>query len=588
MDVKFSEQSRRTIEYSRDEAARLKHDYIGTEHLLLGLLKLGEGVAIDILKDCGVSVEQIRRTVEKVIPIGTTVDLEQLALTARAKKVLELSGLETIALNSKVIEPYHLLLAMVKEREAISAQILEEYDINYNEVLERVKNVIAGRPISYGIPASKTKHKIRKEVDRALDVLASHGRAAPILYREKGFKPASCPIGMSDGKPCGNNIWDGVHQVCVFHSPQVEGKSGTFDEELNRKINEATSSSNITKFDFTRFVFPQGSFSSKVFSKPVYFSWCHFLGEADFRWAVFEKEVDFSAAKFKNNANFYGARFKGKAVFFGATFSMDTNFSEASQSKCFEDEGDLRYLVFTKDSTITFERVDVSRCRFIGTNLERINFLEVNWCKPNSTTKIFRLRKRIVWDEIAPLTVEDTGERNYERIVDNYRQLVLNYERRRGFEAAECFHVGEMELRRLTPKRTRLYTFLHKYLSLTAFYKYVSNYGENYALPFTWLISGVLLFSFLFMFVGLRPTTSFPEYSSFNYDFKFPNDVSGTEFFDDWISSFIYTLQVFSLQRESIFTPQHRGGHLLKVLAYVFSPTVIAFFLLALRRRFKR
>ena len=87
MNEMFSELARKAIEFARDEAARLRHDYIGTEHLLLGLIRLGEGMAVDIISNIGLDLNELKTSVEEVVqPSGGTMTMGQLALTARAKK----------------------------------------------------------------------------------------------------------------------------------------------------------------------------------------------------------------------------------------------------------------------------------------------------------------------------------------------------------------------------------------------------------------------------------------------------------------------------------------------------------------------
>src|SRR4030067_2327988 len=121
MNEMFTERARKAIEFARDEAARLKHDYIGTEHLLLGLVRLGEGMAIEILRNIGIELGELKGSVEEIVqPSGGTMQMGQLPLTARAKKTLEVSGNEARALNSKDIDTQHILLALLKDEEGVA------------------------------------------------------------------------------------------------------------------------------------------------------------------------------------------------------------------------------------------------------------------------------------------------------------------------------------------------------------------------------------------------------------------------------------------------------------------------------------
>jgi ATP-dependent Clp protease ATP-binding subunit ClpC len=128
MNEMFSERARRAIEYSRDEAARLRHDYIGTEHLLLGLVRLGEGYAIECLQNIGIDLNELKQAVEDVVqPSGGTLTMGQLPLTPRAKKTLELSAQEARALRAKEIDTEHLLLALLRDEEGVASQVLSQY-----------------------------------------------------------------------------------------------------------------------------------------------------------------------------------------------------------------------------------------------------------------------------------------------------------------------------------------------------------------------------------------------------------------------------------------------------------------------------
>ena len=135
MNEMFTENARKGIEYAREEASRLRHDYIGTEHLLLGLIRLGEGKAIEVINNLGLEVTDLRASVEEVVqPSGGTMTMGQLPLTARAKKTLEVSGQEARALKSKDIDTEHILLALLKDEEGVASQVLSTYEIDYKEL----------------------------------------------------------------------------------------------------------------------------------------------------------------------------------------------------------------------------------------------------------------------------------------------------------------------------------------------------------------------------------------------------------------------------------------------------------------------
>jgi ATP-dependent Clp protease ATP-binding subunit ClpC len=192
MNEMFTERARRAIELAREEAARLRHDYIGTEHLLLGLLRLGEGRAVDILTNIGVDLGELRQSIEEVVqPAGGTMTLGQLPLTARAKKTLEISGNEARALRSKDIDTEHILLALLKDEEGVAAQVLAMYDLDYKEVYEELRNILSGRSSSYSRKRKKTKTPALDHFGRDLTELAGRGSLDPIIGRENEIERVS-------------------------------------------------------------------------------------------------------------------------------------------------------------------------------------------------------------------------------------------------------------------------------------------------------------------------------------------------------------------------------------------------------------
>ncbi|MCJ7508087.1 MAG: ATP-dependent Clp protease ATP-binding subunit [candidate division Zixibacteria bacterium] len=192
MNEMFTEKTRKAIEYARDEAARLRHDYIGTEHLLLGLVRLGEGKAIEIMANIGIDLNELRQSIEDVVqPSGGTMTMGQLPLTARAKKTLEISGQEARALRSNEIDTEHLLLALLRDEEGVAAQVLSMYDIDYKEVYEELKNIQSGKPSAYGKKRKKSKTPALDHFGRDLTELARKGKLDPIIGRENEIERLS-------------------------------------------------------------------------------------------------------------------------------------------------------------------------------------------------------------------------------------------------------------------------------------------------------------------------------------------------------------------------------------------------------------
>ena len=186
MNEMFTESARKAIEYARTEAARLRHDYIGTEHLLLGLIRLGEGRSVEMIQNLGLELNDLKTSIEEVVqPAGGTMTMGQQPLTARAKKTLEVSGQEARALKSKDIDTEHILLALLKDEEGVAAQVLSTYDIDYKEAYEELKNIQSGRPSSFKRKRKKSKTPALDHFGRDLTELARKAQLDPIIGREE-------------------------------------------------------------------------------------------------------------------------------------------------------------------------------------------------------------------------------------------------------------------------------------------------------------------------------------------------------------------------------------------------------------------
>ena len=142
MEAKFSNRVKEVISLSREEALRLGHDYIGTEHLLLGMVREGDGVAISILKKLGTSLEELREAVERATKGTANHNVKNLAnipLTRQSEKVLKITYLEAKIFKSQLIGTEHLLLSILRDEDNIATQILEKFDVNYDVVKEMLE-----------------------------------------------------------------------------------------------------------------------------------------------------------------------------------------------------------------------------------------------------------------------------------------------------------------------------------------------------------------------------------------------------------------------------------------------------------------
>ena len=186
---RFTERARKVIVYAKEEARRFNHDYIGTEHLLLGLVREGEGVAAAVLQKLGIDLETIRIEVEKMVQPGPqTQVLGDIPFTPRSKKALELSAEEARALGHNYIGTEHLLLGLVKEGEGMAYRVLLNLGLDLaklrNEVMELLGSGIPG----YGTqeqPAKSDKTPAIDAYGRNLNKFAKEGKLDPVIGRKE-------------------------------------------------------------------------------------------------------------------------------------------------------------------------------------------------------------------------------------------------------------------------------------------------------------------------------------------------------------------------------------------------------------------
>jgi ATP-dependent Clp protease ATP-binding subunit ClpC len=147
MEGNFSNRVQEVIRLSREEALRLGHDYIGTEHLLLGVIREGEGIAVKILRNLGCDLYQLKKSIEDTVrSSGGTITIGNIPLTKQAEKVLKITYLEAKLYKSEVIGTEHLLLSLLRDDDNIAAQILNQFTVQYDLVRNELDNIISGRP----------------------------------------------------------------------------------------------------------------------------------------------------------------------------------------------------------------------------------------------------------------------------------------------------------------------------------------------------------------------------------------------------------------------------------------------------------
>ena len=189
MFERFTERARQVVVLAQDEARALKHNYIGTEHILLGLLREEEGLAARVLESLDITVEEVRAQVARIVGQGDEVTTGQIPFTPRAKKVLELALREALSLGHNYIGTEHILLGLVRENEGVAARILLDFDADAEKIRNEIIRMLSGpgrrQSGSGGAPGEKTKSsKLLDQFGRNLTKLASEGKLDPVVGRQ--------------------------------------------------------------------------------------------------------------------------------------------------------------------------------------------------------------------------------------------------------------------------------------------------------------------------------------------------------------------------------------------------------------------
>lgn len=186
---RFTERARKVIIYAKEEARRFNHDYIGTEHLLLGLIREGEGVAAAVLQKLGLDLETIRIEVEKLVQPGPqTQVLGDIPFTPRSKKALELSAEEARALGHNYIGTEHLILGLVKEGEGMAYRVLLNLGLDLNKLRAEIMEILGSGVAGFGNQEETKTPGKTPAIDaygRNLNKLAHEGKLDPVIGREE-------------------------------------------------------------------------------------------------------------------------------------------------------------------------------------------------------------------------------------------------------------------------------------------------------------------------------------------------------------------------------------------------------------------
>ncbi len=195
MFERFTERARQVVVLAQEEARTLKHNYIGTEHILLGLLREEEGLAARVLESLDITVERVRAQVVRIVGSGEEVTSGQIPFTPRAKKVLELALREALSLGHNYIGTEHILLGLVRENEGVAARILLDFDADSEKIRNEVIRMLSGpggrrqgqgsgSGSGSGPGEGKKSSKLLDQFGRNLTKLAAEGKLDPVVGRE--------------------------------------------------------------------------------------------------------------------------------------------------------------------------------------------------------------------------------------------------------------------------------------------------------------------------------------------------------------------------------------------------------------------
>jgi len=449
--------------------------------------------------------------------------------------------------------------------------------------------------------------------------------------------------------------------VCLMHSHDLAKGDPLLRAEFQKELDATLQRSIMGIADFTGFVFFDCNFKARALSAACCFSSATFEQMAEFSGVTFGMDADFSHTKFRHHAQFFKTSFIGRADFFDAEFEQDAYFLRAtfqreasfwatrfaasadfSHAK-FLESAEFRYTAFcqrearfpgpifsftefTRPEMVNFCKADLSQALFHDCDVTKVNFSSVIWATRKGSSK------RMAFEEIVELGTpyasslwtegEDPNERDYVVIAELYQRLKKNYDERKDYWTAGDFHYGEMEMQRLAlPAAGPIARFLcwllagrfgvtqkgleafrrwwHQQLSLVAWYKRASEYGENYIRPLNCLALTLLFFALAFPLVGLQydPAKDLtagkdakPEvlsYRNASPGGKMASDSYKSEY-QLVLDSGLSTVEIAFFQKNPIYEPAGRAGRVLSLVEMLVTSTLIALFLLAIRRQFRR
>jgi len=275
---RFTERARKVILLAKEEAKRFNHDYIGTEHLLLGLVREGEGVAAAVLASLGLSPDKIRFEVEKLVQPGpATIVSGDIPFTPKAKKVIELAMEEARDLGHNYIGTEHLLLGLIHEGEGVASQVLLNLGLDLDRVRMEVMNLLGSSIPGYGAPQRTKKGKTpaldafgreltklvkegkldpvigrKNEIERVIQILARRTKNNPVLLGEAGVGKTAIVEGLAQDIVSGDvpEILKNKRIIILDLALMVAGTKyrGQFEERIKAMMNEIRGSTDTIVF----------------------------------------------------------------------------------------------------------------------------------------------------------------------------------------------------------------------------------------------------------------------------------------------------------------------------------------------------
>lgn len=371
-----------------------------------------------------------------------------------------------------------------------------------------------------------------------------------------------------------------------FNESQFEKKASFREATLNEAFFYKAILNDV---DFSMAKFENLAFFYETTFKKAVFAGASFK-DANFGGAQFKNQTYFQFTTFKD-ATFPGATFMKRAIFSGVTFKNNALFISKGKDGCFKKECDFRQVDINKDANIVFEKTNLKKANFTDTDLELIKFRDVDWHEPQ---KGWPRREKALYDEFRD---PDKGEKqDYSKLAENYCQLVLNYERKRDFDSAEQFHIGEMEVRRKsigagakTDTGRRFWELCNTY----NVYRFLSNYGTSYWLAFSWILLFLFLFSLSSLYTGFVQISKETDKRSEIIEYNAGSDinhqpVSFCQWCADLREACSYSLSIITFQRSRFYEPEGLASRYLLSIATIFFYGQLSLLLLAIRRRFKR